>query len=130
MLGHEGPRLKDDGKTLGYDGPHPRTGLFLKMGSVRGEGVAWKGTSDPVSFGTIPFSEIRSQRSRSQRERTQQLGAWERRAPALASSQAGVAGPAGKSRRVGLEHSSGAHKQAQAPPRQIARSSLPVTLGE
>ena len=44
-------------------------------------------------------------------KRKQQLGAWERRAPAPANSQAGVAGPAGKARRVGREHSSGAHSK-------------------
>ena len=96
-------------------------------GRQGGGGALGKGASDP---GMILRVELVVSEGASAPERKQQLGAWERRAPAPASSQAGVAGPAGKARRVGLEHSSGAHKQAQAPPRQIARSSLPVTLGE
>ena len=103
----------------------PKDEAVLENGERQGGGGALgKGASDP---GTI---QRRISGEGAGVKRKQQLGAWERRAPASASSQAGVAGPAGKSRRVGLEHSSGAHKQAQAPPRQIARSSLPVALGE
>ena len=113
---HAGPRRSQAAKAL------PEDEAVLENGERQGGGGALgKGASDP---GTI---QRRVSGEGAGVKRKQQLGAWERRAPAPASSQAGVAGPAGKARRVGLEHSSSAHKQAQAPPRQqYSRSSLPA----